>query len=253
MRKGLVTLVILSIMLFNFTFADSVKITEMPADFNVVVGESYRKIVRFSYSGNGNNFKFIITGDKSKTGILNESYTYESQGKYYVVLYGTPKVVGKYKMNLKITDGKKASTTQAFELNVIGLKFATSTLGDAVGIRKPYTAKLYFNNPTKSKPKFTYNFPVEFGYVNTESDTGTNYTTIIFSPSKKGKYTFHVDALNDAGQVIGTQNYKINIIENKSSSTTTKTTPTTSTKTSTTTASSKPISIKSVSWWSWLR
>lgn len=237
-------------MLFSFSYADTIKVTKLPENFDVVVGEDYRKTIHFSTSGKNNDFKFIITGDKNKTGILNESYTYESQGKYNVVLYGNPKAIGKYKMSLKIIDGKKASTTQAFELNVVGLKFATSTPPDAVGLRKPYTAKLYFENPTKSKPKFSYNFPIEFGYVNTDVDNGTNYATILFYPSKKGKYTFRVDALNDAGQVIGSQNFKINILDTPTS-TNTKEKVTTNIIKSTATKTNSFV-VKAVNWWSWL-
>jgi hypothetical protein len=167
--------------------------TVLLPDMNIM--EEFVKTFYFNYLGNGEIVIAKLSGNPSTTGIQADKVVHEPSGLYSVRVYGAPRRINKNILNLRLTDDKENRADFPLEFQVFGLEIEDANLPDAIGLFKPYSTKIYFTNPTSEKPKFFYNFPVEFGKVVTNEEDGANFTTISFTPSKPGKYKFLLEAL----------------------------------------------------------
>jgi hypothetical protein len=171
------------------------------------------------YNGTDNQYVAKLYGNPETTGLNFSGLVWESDNFYYVQIYGAPKIIGKNTQILKLSN-----RTNYIEFpiiyHVVGLKFLDYSLPDAVGLFKPYTTRIHFYNPSSFKPKFSYNFPIEFGRVDT-LQTQNDFTEITFSPSKSGKYKFYVQSYgeikNETGEIenilLGAKTINIEVID----------------------------------------
>jgi hypothetical protein len=155
-------------------------LTTAPQEFSFPIGDTYDKTIYFKYTGTSTP-STTLYGDKKNTGMTTVGPFYQADGSYSLKLKGIPVKAGKFKMKIVFTDkgGKQNKVEYPFVADIQGLTFATTTLPVAYGVRKEYLAKIYFNNPTKSKPKFSYNFPVEFGKVDTDIEQGKDFVGLL--------------------------------------------------------------------------
>lgn len=222
-------------------------------DTSVVVGEHFEKKILFDYASS-TPIKASVNGNKAKTGIeFNSTYFSSSPNTYTTVMSGTPKEAGKYKLNFHLNnDNKKNVYIKPFEFEVKGVVFATSSIPEISGLFQPHKVRIYFSSPSKKKPVFSYNFPYQFGRVTTEVDEGSDYTTIMFSPSSAGTFKFNVTALNDQSLLLGKHTYTIKISQPKATTTKAIITKPTVKATSTKPVPSKTFSVTSTDWRKWL-
>jgi hypothetical protein len=185
---------------------------DMPTDFELVIGEDFKEKSYFIYQSPDNQWNAKLYGNPKTTGIYTNGLVHESDGRYSLEIFGKPRLGGKNTMQLRFSN---RTEYQDFEISfhVKNLKFLDYTLPDALGLGKKYSTRIHFYNPSNLKPKFMYNFPVEFGRVETESDDGVDYTTITLYPTKAGKFKFHVTALSEDNIEMGSRTMNLKVID----------------------------------------
>lgn len=167
-------------------------------EFELIIAEPFTRKYYFTYTSGGDTVIAKLSGNKKTTGVEADSVVHEPDGTYSVRIFGIPREINKNELVLTLKDNR--GNVEKFEIvfHVLPLKIEPANLPDAVGLRKAYTAKIFFTNPSTRKPKFAYNFPVDFGFVKTDVEDTDTYTTIMFSPTRAGKYKFFVEALCDS-------------------------------------------------------
>jgi hypothetical protein len=254
MNRYLLFSVILSLTTTTSTFAFSPFSNVIFAtDTKAVLGEKFERKIFFDYASS-TPIKASVNGNKAKTGIeFNSTYFSSSPNTYTTIMSGVPKEAGKYKLNFYLNnDNKKNVYIKPFEFEVKGVTFSTSTIPDLVGLRQPQKIRVYFNNPTKKRPLFSYNFPYQFGRVTTEAEEGPDYTTIMFNPGNTGNFKFTVTALNDQSLLLGKHTYTVKISDKKATTTKATTTKPVVKATTTKPVPSKTFSVTSSDWRKWL-
>jgi hypothetical protein len=169
--------------------------------FELPVASPFRKTFTFSYTGTGDTITAKISGNKRTTGIEIASIVHAADGTYQLDMFGYPKLTGKNDMVLRLRDNKGTIARFPVVFRVVPIKFSPTYLPDATALFTPYTAKISFKNPSNTKPKFGFNFPVEFGRV--DIFQGEDYVNITFNPSRTGKFKFIVTALDPNDIVMG--------------------------------------------------
>lgn len=185
---------------------------DMPTDFSIIIGDQFSRKFYFVYNGTDNQYNSKLYGNPETTGVANTGLVHEANGSFSVEIYGRPKLTGKNSMILKLENRTEYAIFE-ITFHVDGLKFLDYSLPDAIGIFKEYSARIHFYNPSKLKPKFMYDFPVEFGQVNTNFPDGIDFTTISFTPSKPRKYKFIVTALSGEEIELGRKTLHLEVVD----------------------------------------
>lgn len=199
-----------------------------------VVGEPYKQIINFTYTGTSTKLKATLRGNNTKNTGIDISQVYvPGDGTFKVEISGTPKVASNYKWNFALNDGSRNVTLiKPYILNISGLKFASTTLPDATKLFSEYSADIPFTYTGRKAPKFSFNFPVHFGRVDTDYKPGNKFVNIKFTPSRIGTYYFNIDATNEQNFNLGGAKLKLTI-KNKTDNKKPVTTATTHTNSNT--------------------
>jgi len=185
--------------------------TDIEDDFELTVAEPFKRTYYFTYNGVNNAYSGKLYGNPETTGIETNNLVHEADGRFSVMIFGKPKLIGKNILILRLSN-RKSYIDFKIVFHVKALKFLDYHLPDALELFKQYSTRIHFYNPTTLKPKFSYNFPIEFGQVRTEDEDGIDFTTIKFSPSKEGKYKFFVSALSPNNILLGFRTLHIKVI-----------------------------------------
>lgn len=253
MKKIFAILILtLSFLSTQNVFADAAfNLIDFQATTTANVGDPFKQRITFAYTGTSTKLKVTLSGNNPKqTGIDVGQVGWSGDGLNYVEISGTPLQAKVNKFKLIFSDSKYVKLVQPAVYDIQGLKFATTTLPDATELFKPYTATITYEYAGKDIPQFSYNFPVQFGRVDTNISNSKKSTTITFNPSLKGKYSFNITALNGRNRVLGIATLHINVTGTPGKKIGAKNSTTTNPSATTTENKKAPFSIKSI-WSGW--
>jgi hypothetical protein len=195
------------------------------SDFVFNIAEPFQLKFSLNYDGGGDTVIAKLSGNPKRTGIKIDSVVHEPDGTYSIVFYGTPREINKNDLVLTVRDNRDNIVKFPITFQVNPVKIEDLNLPDATALFTPYTAKIYYKFPENFKedikPKFGFNFPVEFGFVKNEDRDGVilgqdeigKFTTITFNPSKPGKYKFQVDILSPDNILLGYRTMRLEVFE----------------------------------------
>lgn len=195
------------------------------SDFVFNIAQEFSMKFVLNYDGGGDTVIAKLSGNPKRTGIKIDSVVHEADGTYSIHFYGTPREINKNDLILTMRDNRDNIVKFPITFQVNPVKVINPNLPDATALFTPYIAKIYFVFPENFegdiKPKFGFNFPVEFGFVKNEDRDGTilgqdeigKFTTITFNPSKPGKYKFNIDVLSPDNILLGYRTMHLEVFE----------------------------------------